>query len=76
MRGAVELARTYAKQREQYGAAIGSFQAVQHMLADEFVLMEGPVVPRCTAAWAVDALPASGDAGSRPPRRPRRYCAR
>jgi alkylation response protein AidB-like acyl-CoA dehydrogenase len=61
MRGAVELARTYAAQRRQYDAAIGSFQAVQHMLADAFVLMEGARSVTLHAAWAVDALP-TGDA--------------
>ena len=58
MRGAVELACTYAGQRRQYGAAIGSFQAVQHMLADAFVAMEGSRSVTLHAAWAVDALPA------------------
>jgi alkylation response protein AidB-like acyl-CoA dehydrogenase len=58
MRGAVELACTYASQREQYGAAIGSFQAVQHMLADAFVAMEGSRSVTLHAAWAVDALSA------------------
>jgi alkylation response protein AidB-like acyl-CoA dehydrogenase len=41
MRGAVELARAYAVDRRQYGAPIGSFQAVQHLLADAFVATEG-----------------------------------
>jgi alkylation response protein AidB-like acyl-CoA dehydrogenase len=58
MRGAVALACTYATHRRQYGAAIGSFQAVQHMLADAFVAMEGSRSVTLHAAWAVDALPA------------------
>jgi Acyl-CoA dehydrogenase, C-terminal domain len=58
MRGAVELASEYAKERRQYGAAIGSFQAVQHMLADAFALMEGSRSIALHAAWAVDALSA------------------
>jgi alkylation response protein AidB-like acyl-CoA dehydrogenase len=57
MRGAVELGRSYAAQRRQYDAAIGSFQAIQHMLADAFVLMEGARSATLHAAWAVDALP-------------------
>jgi hypothetical protein len=59
MRGAVDLACAYAKERRQYGAAIGSFQAVQHMLADAFSVMEGARSVTLHAAWAVDALPAS-----------------
>jgi hypothetical protein len=58
MRGAVQLATDYATHRRQYGAAIGSFQAVQHMLANAFVLMEGSRSVALHAAWAVDALPA------------------
>lgn len=57
MRGAIDLATEYAKAREQYGVAIGSFQAVQHMLADAFVAMEGSRSVALHAAWAVDALP-------------------
>jgi alkylation response protein AidB-like acyl-CoA dehydrogenase len=59
MRGAVQLATAYAAQRQQYGAPIGSFQAVQHMLADAFVVMEGSRSVALHAAWAVDALPAN-----------------
>ena len=58
MRGAVQLATDYATQRQQYGASIGSFQAVQHMLADAFVVMEGSRSVALHAAWAVDALSA------------------
>jgi alkylation response protein AidB-like acyl-CoA dehydrogenase len=57
MRGAVELSCEYAAARRQYGAAIGSFQAVQHLLADAFVAMEGSRSITLHAAWAVDALP-------------------
>jgi len=56
MRGAVELAVEYAQGRRQYGQPIGSFQAVQHLLADAFVLMEGSRSAALHAAWAVDAL--------------------
>jgi alkylation response protein AidB-like acyl-CoA dehydrogenase len=58
MRGALTLATDYARERRQYGAAIGSFQAVQHMLADAHVAMEGSRSIALHAAWAVDALPA------------------
>ena len=39
MRGAVELATGYASSRQQFGRSVGSFQAVQHLLADALVLM-------------------------------------
>jgi alkylation response protein AidB-like acyl-CoA dehydrogenase len=58
MRGAIELTAAYAKERRQYGIAIGSFQAVQHLLADAFVAMEGSRSVSLHAAWSVDALPA------------------
>jgi hypothetical protein len=56
MRGAVAIGRTYAADRHQYGTPIGSFQAVQHMLADAYVMMEGSHSAALQAAWAVDAL--------------------
>ncbi|HUC05615.1 MAG TPA: acyl-CoA dehydrogenase [Acidimicrobiales bacterium] len=59
MRGALTMACDYARSRHQYGAAIGSFQAIQHLLADALVLMEGSRSIALHAAWAVDALPAS-----------------
>ena len=57
MRGALALAADYARTRRQYGAPIGSFQAVQHLLADALVAMEGSRSIALHAAWAVDALP-------------------
>lgn len=56
MRGAAELSVDYAKEREQYGRAIGGFQAVQHLLADTLVHIEGARSSTLHAAWAVDAL--------------------
>ncbi len=56
MSGAVQLATAYAAERHQYGAAIGSFQAVQHLLADAYVQTEGARSATLHAAWAVDAL--------------------
>src|SRR5436190_833730 len=74
MRGAVELARAYACERRQYGAPIGSFQAVQHLLADAFVAMEGSRSVALHAAWAVDALePADALAAAATAKA---YCAR
>jgi Acyl-CoA dehydrogenase, C-terminal domain len=56
MRGAIDLASGYAKTRRQYGVSIGSFQAVQHLLADALVSMEGSRSAALYAAWAVDTL--------------------
>jgi len=56
MQGAVDLSVGYAKVREQYGRPIGSFQAVQHLLADAVVHLEGSRTASLHAAWAVDAL--------------------
>ncbi len=56
MQGALELASDYAKTRRQYGTEVGSFQAVQHLLADALVATEGSRSATLHAAWAVDAL--------------------
>jgi hypothetical protein len=39
-RAVLDLATAYAKQREQFGRPIGSFQAVKHQLADALVALE------------------------------------
>jgi alkylation response protein AidB-like acyl-CoA dehydrogenase len=59
MDGAVGLATTYAAERQQYGAAIGSFQAFQHLLADAHVLTEGARSVTLHATWSVDELSAT-----------------
>lgn len=56
-RGTHALATEYAKVREQYGSAIGSYQAVAHLLAESLALIEGSVSVLRHAAWAVDELP-------------------
>jgi len=73
----LELAVAYVSQREQFGRPIGSFQAVQHPLADVKVALEyaRPVVYKAayavalgTATRAVDASHAklaAGDAAAR-----------
>lgn len=55
MQGAVELAAGYARERRQFGRAVGSFQAVQHLLADALVATEGSRSAALHAAWAVDS---------------------
>ena len=52
-----EMAVEYAKVRMQFGRAIGSFQAVKHMLADDLVRLEAA---RSAAWWAARVL-AVGD---------------
>lgn len=56
-RGTLTLATEYAKVREQYGATIGSYQAVRHLLAESLALIEGCISVLRHAAWAVDELP-------------------
>jgi alkylation response protein AidB-like acyl-CoA dehydrogenase len=56
MRGAIDVACEYAATRRQYDVAVGSFQAVQHLLADAHVAMEGSRSAALHAAWVVDAL--------------------
>jgi hypothetical protein len=73
-RGAQALAVDYAKVREQYGATIGSYQAVGHLLAESLALIEGSTSVLRHAAWAVDELSAAEaiEAG----RVAKIYCAR
>ncbi|MFJ9376411.1 acyl-CoA dehydrogenase family protein [Streptomyces sp. NPDC101455] len=53
----VEQAVEYARVRRQYGQAIGSFQAVQHLLADATVLVEACTSVTRYAAWCLDNEP-------------------
>lgn len=61
MRGVLDVTIAYAQQRKQYGVAIGTFQAVQHLVAEAHCLMEGALSAAQYAAWAVDQL-APGEA--------------
>ena len=60
MRGALHITVEYAAGRQQFGVAIGSFQAVQHLLAEAQCLMEGSSSVAAHAAWSVDALEPDG----------------
>lgn len=61
MQGALNLAVEHAKQREQFGVPIGSFQAVQQICAEQLVTIEGARDCLSYAAWALDEC-APGDA--------------
>ncbi|MEV6754849.1 acyl-CoA dehydrogenase family protein [Streptomyces sp. NPDC051214] len=52
---ALERTVEYVKQREQFGRAIGSFQAVKHRLADVYVQVQAARSAAYYAAWATGA---------------------
>ncbi|MGW3629244.1 acyl-CoA dehydrogenase family protein [Streptomyces sp. NPDC005122] len=52
---ALERTVAYARQREQFGRAIGSFQAVKHRLADVYVRVQAARSAAYYAAWAAGA---------------------
>lgn len=60
--GAAEMALfltlQYAKERQQFGVPIGSFQAVQHMLAEMFQQVEMAKAGLHYALWALDSADA------------------
>jgi alkylation response protein AidB-like acyl-CoA dehydrogenase len=53
MEGALQLGVEHASTREQFGVAIGSFQAIQHLLAEQHVSLEGARSMTVYAAWAM-----------------------
>ncbi|MCV7007404.1 acyl-CoA dehydrogenase [Mycobacterium gordonae] len=57
MQGALDDAVRYACERTQFSVKIGSFQAIQHLLADALVRVEGARSCLWHAAWAIDRLP-------------------
>jgi alkylation response protein AidB-like acyl-CoA dehydrogenase len=74
MRGALDVTVAYATERRQYGVAVGSFQAVQHLLAEARCLMEGAFSVALYASWAVDNL--APDEARAAGRVAKAYCAR
>jgi len=54
----VQMGVAYAKEREAFGRAIGSYQAVKHMLVDAWVGVDQLRSLVWWAAWAADAAPA------------------
>jgi hypothetical protein len=77
---AMSMAVAYAKERKQFGRAIGTYQAVSHACAQMLLEIEGARSAVYWAAWALDHEPESaplaaacakvyaGDAGRRVPR--------
>lgn len=61
-RGAIELGAAYARDREQFGRAIGSFQGIAFQLADAFVAQKAAWDLTIYAAWAVDTAEAGAAA--------------
>lgn len=74
MRGVIDVTVAYAQERKQYGVPIGSFQAVQHLLAEAHCLMEGAASAAAYPAWAVDEL--APDEARAAGRVAKAYCAR
>jgi alkylation response protein AidB-like acyl-CoA dehydrogenase len=63
--GCLEMAIAYALDRRQYGHRIGSFQAIQHLLADSYVLRETAWSSTLFAAAAIDQqLPDADEASA------------
>ena len=52
--GALEMALSYAKERKQFGKAIGEFQAIQWMLADSRTELDAAALLTYRAAWLAD----------------------
>lgn len=53
---ATDVANEYAKQREQFGRPVGSFQAVKHLLADMLVRVEVARAAVHAASCALDGV--------------------
>ncbi|MGE0309100.1 MAG: acyl-CoA dehydrogenase family protein [Acidimicrobiia bacterium] len=54
--GALTMALEHARSREQFGRSIGSFQALQHLLADMHVAVESSRSVTYAAAWTTEHL--------------------
>ena len=54
MQWTLETATAYVQTREQFGRSIGSFQAVQHQLADVLLWLESSRSAAYYAAWALN----------------------
>jgi alkylation response protein AidB-like acyl-CoA dehydrogenase len=59
-RRAMDMAVDYAKERQQFGRAIGAYQAISHPCAQMLLEVEGARSTVLYAAWALDHEPTSG----------------
>jgi 3-oxocholest-4-en-26-oyl-CoA dehydrogenase beta subunit len=60
VKGALDLTAEYARTREQFGRAIGTFQAVSQRLADGYIDVLGAELTLWQAAWRLEeGLPAA-----------------
>jgi alkylation response protein AidB-like acyl-CoA dehydrogenase len=53
-RAALDIGVAYVKERHQFGVPIGSFQSIQHRLADVHTAVDGARLLAYEAAWAAD----------------------
>jgi alkylation response protein AidB-like acyl-CoA dehydrogenase len=60
LRAALDGVVEYSKSRIAYQVPIGSFQALQHLVADAFTSCEAAVTTNNYAAWAIDELDGPG----------------
>jgi alkylation response protein AidB-like acyl-CoA dehydrogenase len=61
--GALEMTANYAREREQFGVPIGTFQAVQHRCADGYIDLDAMRWTMWRAAWRItERLPALDEA--------------
>jgi alkylation response protein AidB-like acyl-CoA dehydrogenase len=60
----MEMTVAYAKERKQFGRAIGSYQAVSHACAQMLLEVEGARSLTYWAAWALDNEPETASAAS------------
>lgn len=56
LRAALNGLVEYSKQRIAYGVPIGSFQAIQHLAATDYVSIEGLAAAVNYASWGIDEL--------------------